>query len=221
MKKIILSALILILILLTLICIVGFRQEIMAGEPLAFLRAPGEAAATTESSATPLPTAAPSPTPTPPPIEEDPAQNAQMAWEALFSYPSHEAPVRVLALFTKAGSPGDTLYRQMLAQGKLMKKGVYYADGDGETKAWAAEALAAVPVGLLDSIYAETPALALAAYEALREADRNDSVEVICAGITEEIIAAMREDHFSMGAAAGVYENELRVVYAEEFMAKE
>lgn len=220
MKKIILSALILILILLTLICIVGFRQEIMAGETPAFLRAAGEAAVTAKPSATPLPTAAPTLAPTPPPIEEDPAQNAQLAWDALFSYSTHEAPVRVLALFAKAGSPGDTLYRRMLAQGKLMKKGVYYADGDGEAKAWAAGALAAVPVGLLDSIYAETPALALAAYEALREAGRNDSVEVICAGITEGVLAAMREDYFSMGAAAGVYENELRVVYAQEFRTK-
>ncbi len=219
MKKIILSALILILILLTLICIVGFREQIMAGETPVFLRTPGETAVAAEPPATPRPTAAPTPVPTPPPIEEDPAQNAQLAWDALFSYPSHEAPVRVLGLFTKAGSPGDALYRQMLTQGKLMKKGVYYADGDGEAKAWAAEALAAVPVGLLDSIYAETPALALAAYEALREADRSDSVEVICAGVTEEVLAAMREDHFSMGAAAGIYENELRVVYADEIMA--
>lgn len=194
----------------------------------------------------PIPTLAPTPTPTPvptpTPLTEDPAECAAMAWDALFTYPAHEAPIRVLALLDAPGSPGDCIFQEMVQDGKLQPKGVYYANlppetpapsespAEGETPmpaetpalpldagAWTAQALDGVPVGLLDSIYAETPQLAMDAYRALRAANRNDAVEVICAGITQEILDAMVEDHFSMGAAAGLYENQIRVVYAEEF----
>ncbi len=211
MKKNILTVLALILALSALVCVLGFRQG--AREAAASPLFPEEEAAATAAPATPAPT--------PTPVAEDPAQTAAMAWEALFAYPSHETPIRVLALLRKEGSPGDMTYRQMLSDGKLMAKGVYYAQAGAANPAdWTAEALKAVPVGLLDSIYAETPELALAAYTALRKAERNDSVEVICAGVTAEVLAALQEDHFSMGAAAGVYENELRVVYAQEFLEK-
>lgn len=195
----------------------------------------------------PIPTLAPTPTPTPvptpTPLTEDPAECAAMAWDALFTYPAHEAPIRVLALLDTPGSPGDVIFQEMVQAGKLQPKGVYYdnlppapseSPAEGETPApeetpegtptlpldpgtWTAQALDGVTVGLLDSIYAETPQLAMDAYRALRAANRNDAVEVICAGITQEILDAMVEDHFSMGAAAGLYENQIRVVYAEEF----
>ena len=191
----------------------------------------------------PIPTLAPTPTPTPvptpTPLTGEPAECAAMAWEALFSYPSHEAPIRVLALLDAPGSPGDVIFQEMVQAGKLQPKGVYYdnlppapseSPSEGEIPmpaetpalpldagAWTAQALDGVPVGLLDSIYGETPQLAMEAYRALRAANRNDAVEVICAGITQEVLDAMAEDHFSMGAAAGLYENQIRVVYAEEF----
>ena len=191
----------------------------------------------------PIPTLAPTPTPTPvptpTPLTEDPAECAAMAWDALFTYPAHEAPIRVLALLDTPGSPGDVIFQEMVQAGKLQPKGVYYdnlppspseSPSEGETPmpaetpallldagAWTAQALDGVTVGLLDSIYAETPQLAMDAYRALRAANRNDAVEVICAGITQEVLDAMAEDHFSMGAAAGLYENQIRVVYAEEF----
>lgn len=199
-------------------------------------------------SPTPMlaPTPTPTPAPTPTPLVEDPAECAAMAWDALFSYPSHEAPIRVLALLDAPGSPGDCIFQEMVQDGKLQPKGVYYANLPPETPApsespaegetpmpaetpegtptlpldpgtWTAQALDGVTVGLLDSIYAEAPQLAMDAYRALRAANRNDAVEVICAGITQEILDAMVEDHFSMGAAAGLYENQIRVVYAEEF----
>ena len=195
-------------------------------------------------SPTPMlaPTPTPTPAPTPTPLVEDPAECAAMAWDALFTYPAHEAPIRVLALLNTPGSPGDVIFQEMVQAGKLQPKGVYYANlppatpapsespSEGEIPmpaetpalpldagAWTAQALDGVPVGLLDSIYGETPQLAMEAYRALRAANRNDAVEVICAGITQEILDAMVEDHFSMGAAAGLYENQIRVVYAEEF----
>ncbi|MEA5058579.1 MAG: hypothetical protein VB049_00870 [Candidatus Pelethousia sp.] len=220
MRKIILIGLIVVLTLGSLVCMLGFRREIQAGEPL-FLRS-AEKATSSALNETPLPaeSADPIPLPSASPLAEDPALCASMAWDALFAYPSHEAPIRVLALFAKENSPGDVIYQTMLADGKLMAKGVYHADADGDAKAWTEKALQGVTIGLLDSIYAETPELALAAYEALCAAERNDSVEVICAGITEDVLAAMRKDHFAMGAAAGVYENEMQVVYADDLLGK-
>lgn len=216
-------------------------ESLQGGDVPAFVK---NLALVQTSSPTPMlaPTPTPTPAPTPTPLVEDPAECAAMAWEALFSYPSHEAPIRVLALLDTPGSPGDCIFQEMVQDGKLQPKGVYYANlppetpapsespAEGETPmpaetpalpldagAWTAQALDGVPVGLLDSIYAETPQLAMDAYRALRAANRNDAVEVICAGITQEILDAMVEDHFSMGAAAGLYENQIRVVYAEEF----
>lgn len=201
---------------------------------------------TPSPSPTLAPTPTPIPVPTPTPLAEDPAECAAMAWDALFSYPSHEAPIRVLVLLDTPGSPGDVIFQEMVQAGKLQPKGVYYANlppatsapsespTDGETPTpeetpeqtqalpldagtWTTQALDGVTVGLLDSIYAENPQLALEAYRALRAANRNDAVEVICAGVTQEVLDAMAEDHFSMGAAAGLYENQIQVVYAEEF----
>ena len=69
--------------------------------------------------------------------------------------------------------------------------------------AWTAQALDGVPVGLLDSIYGETPQLAMEAYRALRAANRNDAVEVICAGITQEILDAWWKTTFPWGLQQG------------------
>lgn len=60
----------------------------------------------------------------------------------------------------------------------------------------------------MDTIYAENAELAKAAYAALKAANRNDSVEVICAELTEELVSLMIEDHWLMGACVGVNMNE-------------
>ena len=61
-------------------------------------------------------------------MTEDPAECAAMAWDALFTYPAHEAPIRVLALLDTPGSPGDVIFQEMVQAGKLQPKGVYYAN---------------------------------------------------------------------------------------------
>lgn len=78
----------------------------------------------------------------------------------------------------------------------------------GTPEKWTERALAEIPVGLLDTIYAENAELAKAAYAALKAANRNDSVEVICAELTEELVSLMIEDHWLMGACVGVNMNE-------------
>lgn len=144
-------------------------------------------------------------------VDKDAA--AREAWDTLYAYPTHCTPIRTLTLVESAESTGGQIYSEMLAAGKLMDKGLYCAD-TAELSAydWAAEALDSVAVGLLDTIYAENAALARAAFFALREADRNDSVEVICAGMDDEMLEYMAEDHWLMGAAIGA---DMRKVAAE------
>ncbi len=127
------------------------------------------------------------------------------AWQALYEYPTHDAPVRLLTL-TEASSVGEGVYADWLQAGKLMDKGLY-TDGIKGAQSWTEETLDGIVPGLLDTIYAENPEYAKAAYAALKKANRNDSVEVICAGLTPQIMECMIEDHWLMGAAVGYNEH--------------
>ena len=130
---------------------------------------------------------------------------AMASWEVLYSYPSHCFPVRTLSLFASDKEAGYKIQQEMVAEGKLQDKGTYFfGTGMGTPEKWTERALAEIPVGLLDTIYAENAELAKAAYAALKAANRNDSVEVICAELTEELVSLMIEDHWLMGACVGV-----------------
>lgn len=136
-------------------------------------------------------------------IDNDAAVRA--AWDALYTYPSHCAPIRILTLTDGGASLSRELFDIMLAEGKLQDKGNYIgSQSQQEPEEWVAERLAEIPVGLLDTIYADTEELAIAAYNALRAAERNDSVEVICPVLTDKLIELMIEDHWSMGVCVGV-----------------
>ncbi len=65
------------------------------------------------------------------------------------------------------------------------------------------EILESIPVGLLDTIYAQTPELAKIAYSVLVEADRHDRTEVIVSTMTEDVVSLMREDFYLLGGAYG------------------
>ena len=136
-------------------------------------------------------------------IDNDAAVRA--AWDALYSYPSHCAPIRILTLTDGGASLSREIFDIMLAEGKLQDKGNYIgSQSQQDPEEWVAEKLAEIPVGLLDTIYADTEELAIAAYNALRAAERNDSVEVICPVLTDKLIELMVEDHWSMGVCVGV-----------------
>ncbi|MBR5291641.1 MAG: hypothetical protein IKU32_01860 [Clostridia bacterium] len=136
-------------------------------------------------------------------VDNDAAVRA--AWDALYSYPSHCAPIRILTLTESGAGLSRELFDIMLAEGKLQDKGNYIeSQSQQAAEEWVAERLSNIPVGLLDTIYADTEELAVAAYNALRAAERNDSVEVICPVLTENLIALMAEDHWSMGVCVGV-----------------
>ncbi len=148
------------------------------------------------------------------------------ALDAMFGYPSHEAPVRILGLFTSQQSEAYKAYMQMEAEGKLQSKGVFFeneivaaqdaalaigsdgqtAQGETEAAAWLVNALAGITIGVLDTVYAETPALAMQGFAALKGAARNDAVEICAAGLSEAQITAMQEEHFLMGTAVGANE---------------
>lgn len=129
----------------------------------------------------------------------------QAAWDALYTYPAHSTPIRILALTeTGAGLSRET-FDIMVAEGKLQDKGNYIrSQSQQDPEEWVAERLEDITVGLLDTIYADSEELAIAAYNALRAAERNDSVEVICPVLSEKLISLMVEDHWSMGVCVGV-----------------
>lgn len=127
------------------------------------------------------------------------------AWNALYTYPAHSSPVRVLTLTESGATPSREIFESMLFEGMLQDKGSYIGSRtDISPEKWVKERLEDIPVGLLDTIYAETEELAVAAYNALRAAQRNDSVEIICPVLTDRLIALMVEDHWSMGVCVGV-----------------
>ncbi len=144
------------------------------------------------------------------------------AWDALYNYPSHCTPIRLLTLTEGGASLSRERFDIMLEEGKLQDKGSYIeSQSEQPAGEWVAQRLADIPVGLLDTIYAETEELAIAAYNALRAAERNDSVEVICPVLTDTLVELMVEDHWSMGVCVGVtpkVEARAMLELAEELM---
>lgn len=129
----------------------------------------------------------------------------EAAWEALYTYPAHSTPIRLLTLTEGGASLSREIFESMLSQGKLQDKGSYIGSRtEQDPGEWVSERLQDIPVGLLDTIYAETEELAVVAYNALRDVERNDSVEVICPVLSEKLIALMVEDHWSMGVCVGI-----------------
>lgn len=127
------------------------------------------------------------------------------AWNALYTYPAHSTPIRILTLTQGGTGLSREIFDTMLAEGKLQDKGSYIgSQTQQEPEEWVAQRLSDIPVGLLDTIYAETEELAVAAYNALRAAERNDSVEVICPALSDRLIELMVEDHWSMGVCVGI-----------------
>ena len=126
----------------------------------------------------------------------------ELSFDALMNYSGHEAPVRVIGIFENENSPAFAQYNAMIAEGKLQSRGVFFA-GENCKEEFSARLDEIVP-GLLDSVYAENEELALLAFDTLKEAERNDAVEVIVPVLSDAVLAAMQEEHFLMGAGAGI-----------------
>lgn len=135
------------------------------------------------------------------------AEQTALSLQAALEYPPHDTPVRMLALFESEESEAAQQYAALDDEGKVFRKGTYYVEASApeeseETEAdekpsaqppeeWVAKKLEKFIEGTLDCIYAETPALAAAALEALSAAGRNDLLEIFTAGATLGSVQAM------------------------------
>lgn len=118
----------------------------------------------------------------------DNAEAAQIALEAALQYPPHLAPVRMLGLFSGQSSAAYTLWSDAKSAGKVFAKGEFIADNpDTVLTDWLNESFAAYYPGMLDAVFAETGALAVAAADALASLGRDD-IEVFCAGTDSQAL---------------------------------
>lgn len=134
---------------------------------------------------------------------------AAIAIQAMYAYPSHEAPVRALGMFGEPNGKAHEAYLAMASQGKLQDKGMLVlSDGalasiQTQVEPWLRDALSGIAPGRLDTVFTDGSALALRGFEALKEAKRGDAVEICALGLLPAQVAAMLEDHFLMGTAVG------------------
>ena len=97
------------------------------------------------------------------------------ALDVALNYPPHDAPVRMLALFTEKGSTGHEAFFAAVEEGKILPKGTFYAGKKPQrAKEFVEEQLDEYVEGTIDAVYAETLPLALAALMALTEHGRTD-----------------------------------------------
>ncbi|HWR23781.1 MAG TPA: hypothetical protein VN366_09955 [Feifaniaceae bacterium] len=99
---------------------------------------------------------------------------AEYALDIALSYPPHDAPVRLIGLFTEKGSPGHDAFRQAAKEGKVLGKGSFYGKKPQRAKEFMEERLDEYVEGTVDAVYAETLPLALSALLALTERGRTD-----------------------------------------------
>jgi len=106
----------------------------------------------------------------------------KLALDYALSYPPHLAPVRMIGLFANQSSPAFALWTSEKANGKVFAKEEFFQDTpEVSTEDWLNETLPRYFPGMLDAIYAETGALAIAAADVLASLGRDD-VEVFSAG---------------------------------------
>ncbi|MEA4869702.1 MAG: hypothetical protein VB062_03575 [Christensenella sp.] len=116
---------------------------------------------------------------------------AQAALDQAVSYPPHLTPVRMIGLFTSAESEAYAVWSGAVAKGQVFAKREYLADASEEPlDDWMAEILSRYFPGMLDAVYAENGALAVAAAERLASLGRDD-IEVFSAGTDAEALRAL------------------------------
>ncbi len=111
---------------------------------------------------------------------------AQIALENALTYPPHLAPVRMIGLFSGEGSAAYVLWQEAAASGTIFEKEVFFADTSETPLAeWLSDTLPRYYPGMLDCVFAESGALAVAAADALASLGRDD-IEVFSAGTDSE-----------------------------------
>ena len=115
----------------------------------------------------------------------------QAALDEAIAYPPHLAPVRMIGLFTSANSKAYAVWSAAVAEGQVFSKREFIADTDEEAlEDWLADIFSRYFPGMLDAVYAENGALAVAAADRLASLARDD-VEVFSAGTDAEALSAL------------------------------
>lgn len=123
------------------------------------------------------------------------------------AYPPHETPVRMIGLFTSKASRAYSVWNRAADAGRVFSKAVFFVSDSGRSAGeWLAEELSLYYPGMLDAVYAETGALAVAAVQALSDLDRND-IEVFSAAtdanadcaLSSVLVAATGADLYHAG----------------------
>lgn len=123
----------------------------------------------------------------------DGAEEAKIALASAIGYPPHLAPVRMIGLFTSQSSAAYALYSGEKTNGQVFSKQEFFADASELALTdWLKETLSGFYPGMLDAVYAETGALAVAAAETLASLGRSD-VEVFSAATDAEAAAKLSQ----------------------------
>ena len=111
--------------------------------------------------------------------------------EAAIAFPPHDTPVRMFGLFSSMEGTAYSVWSEYTAAGKIFSKGVYEASTEEyDTDAWLTKKLSSYYPGMIDCIFAETAADALAAAEVLEREGRDD-MEIFCAEYSDALYAKM------------------------------
>ena len=115
----------------------------------------------------------------------------QAALDEAIAYPPHLAPVRMIGLFTSTSSKAYAVWSDAVAKGLIFSKREFIADtSEDKLEDWLADLFSRYFPGMLDAVYAENGALAVAAADRLASLARDD-VEVFSAGTDAEALSAL------------------------------
>ncbi len=91
------------------------------------------------------------------------------------AYPPHETPVRMIGLFTSKTSRAYSVWSRAVDAGRVFAKAEFIENKSNVPLAdWLNEQFGAFYPGMLDAVYAETGAFAVASTEVLYGLERND-----------------------------------------------
>ncbi|HML68760.1 MAG TPA: hypothetical protein PKA81_10245 [Clostridia bacterium] len=122
-----------------------------------------------------------------PQLRYDAASAPKRALENALNYPPHLAPVRLIGLFSSQASPAYLLWSEAKTAGSVFAKEEFFADtSEVAITQWLADVLSGYYPGMLDALYAETGAFAVAAADALAGLGRDD-LEVFSAGTDADV----------------------------------
>lgn len=136
-------------------------------------------------------------------LRYDPQGAAETALSQALSYPPHDYPVRLTALFESREGEAYRLFSEAAEAGKVFKKQVYVKEDEKQKlEHFLVDAVSRALPGTVDGIFAETAELAVAAAQAVSEADIY-GLEVFSAAVSDELLALMEAQPGVMAAAVG------------------